>query len=435
MDRRTVGVACLLVSLVACGFDTSGLRPPRGPDAGGDLVLTEAGADLLDGPRAERPPDGLPPGEARVDLSGDLKADLPKPSCTGNPSLCVGQTPICDGVCRGCRDHSECTPGGLCRADGSCPAASQISFVDDSCTSTRDGTKGHPYCKINDAVGKAPPYILVRAGTYSEDTILNTSKEVYAEPGAVLKPSACDKLVFDGKITALLAGFEIQGAVLYKAGARATLLQNRIGPSPCIGVSTDNPGNEVILDRNLIFDHAKGGVRLDGKYTVRNNIIIRNGKVDRDWGGIKIVATDPSSLFINNTVASNFSKGSNKEEAGGVRCEAKAAKATFVNTILWGNTFNNTGALLTDRQYGPGCLALYSLEQLKPDATPASGSKNVAGDPLFSGTGPVTDAPYYRLTSGSPAKDKGTGAAAPSIDYDGEPRDSAPDIGADEIFP
>ena len=428
--REIAGVAGLVLLLVtACRFDTSGLQPRR-PDAGGDLSLDLVLEGPPDAPRAERgdallPPDGVGPREAATDLP---RADLPI-TCVSNPTLCKGQTPVCDGNCRACAAHSEC-PAGLCRADGSCPAASEISFVDVGCGSNQDGTSKKPFCTIAAAVGESPPYVLVRAGTY-KDTTIDTSKEIYGEPGAILKPTACDKLVIDGKITVMLSGFEIQGNVIVKGGAKGTLLRNQIGPSTCIGVNAT--GAEVKLDRNLIFAHLGGGVLLDGKYRVQNNIIVKNGKSDLTWGAVKIAATDPTSLFINNTVASNIAKGSNDKEAGGVRCEAGASTAVFVNTIFWGNTFNSNAKAADDRQYGPGCAAQYSLEELKSGATAAS--TNISAPPQLAETGADTAAPYYRLKNSSPARDKGTKTGAPAVDYDGEPRDASPDIGADEIFP
>ncbi len=420
-----VGLWALLLS--ACTFDTSGLRPRA--DRGDASAQPEASADLRDGPVAwpdGRFPDLVPSG----DTPGDRpRPDLPPPPCLGTPSLCQGKTPICDGVCRGCRAHSEC-PAGLCRSDGSCPAASEISFVDDDCGSSQDGSSKSPYCKIGDAVGKTPPYILVRAGTYGDLTV-NANKEIYGEAGAIIDPSACDKIVLDGKFEVLLAGFKLKGNVLFKGGVRGTLLRNEIGPSECVGVN--GVDGEVRLERNLVFGHTAGGVFLDGKYRVVNNIIVKNGKGELTWGAVKIVANDPSSLFINNTVANNEAKGSNAKEAGGVRCEAGAATATFVNTIFWGNTFSDTGDPTKDRQYGPGCTASFSLEQLKSGATP--GSNNLSLHPLWLATGLDTSAYYYRLQAGSPAKNKGTAANAPAVDYDGEPRDAIPDIGADELFP
>lgn len=424
---RCGSLAGIGLAFAACTFDTTGLQPRPGDGAPAD-VAAETGGDGA--PRAERR-DGAPsPDGAREAATDQHRADLPPP-CAANPSLCQGQTPICDVFCRACAAHSEC-PAGLCRADGSCPAAAEISVVDDSCGSVQEGTSANPYCKINDAVGKPPPYILVRAGTYSGDTIVNTSKEVYAEPGAVLAPSACDKVVLDGKITALLSGFAITGNVAVKGSAKGTLLRNEIGPSACTGVNGAGAG-ELVLERNLIVGHSGGGVLLDGSYRVRNNLIVKNGSAALTWGGVKIAATTKTSLFVNNTLVGNLSKGGNDKEAGGVRCEAAAATATFVNTIFWGNTFNTTAAKNGDRQYGPVCQASFSLEELKAGATPAA--TNLSQDPQLATTGLDTAAPYYRLQGGSPARDKGTPTDAPPVDYDGEPRDAKPDIGADEIFP
>jgi hypothetical protein len=336
---------------------------------------------------------------------------------------CSGQKPVCDnGACRACLTHTECA-NELCALDGSCPATKTISYVDDNCGSTRDGSKANPFCEVDDAVSETPHYILVRKGTYGPATI-DASREVHGEPGAVIRSSSCPALTIDG-VTASVAGLTIEGGVSIEGGASATLVANTIGPSTaCVGVTTSGGGN-VILKRNFINQNTPGGVSLlDVSYTVQNNIIAQNGNKTPTWGGV-ILKPKATSTFNNNTVVDNVSKIGEKD-VGGVRCEGAA---TLVNNIFWGNTSNATKNPVNARQYGVGCTATYSLEQLPPGATPTA--TNITGDPKFAtGSGAA-----YHITAGSSAKDKAIKGAAPKVDYDNEQRDSNPDIGADELIP
>ena len=405
----------------ACRFDPSGL--PAVVDAATDLPAVDGpvddDADLTDtGP------------------APDLTVDAPIPPDTTKPcpTTCQGQTPICEptsGTCRACASPAEC-PAGLCAADGSCPDASLIAHVDGSMcpTSQKTGTAAEPYCSIDEAVGQGKLYILVKQGTYAKDLILdNVTHEIYGEPGTVIQPSACDKLEIKGGSSVLLQGFSIAGNVLVSAGT-ATLAQNVIGPSSCVGVTSTAT---VTLRRNLVFQHTGGGMVLGGTYHVENNFIVQNGTTAINFGGVKL-ATATGEL-INNTVVDNTCQTKGPAEAGGVRCEVKPT--TLVNNIFWGNTFNKTASALDDRQYRTDrCVSEYAFEELKPGAS-STGTGNIsAATPGFAGATPSTSAADYHLLSSSAARDSGTSGGAPVEDYDGDPRsDGQIDIGADEWSP
>lgn len=388
-----------------------------------------------DGPRPEGPPDSQAP-----DLTFDTV-----PQC--NPA-CVpsSATPICEaGTCRGCQTHGECqgiSTGELCAADGSCPVESSIAYVDKSAAcSASGGTKGTPYCSIKEALVTSKKYVLVRPGSYTDDlTFDKVTRELYGEPGAIVDLVACEKLLVKTTSNVRLQGFQIKTAasdpskalILLSETAKLTVAQSQIGPSGCIGIKSA-AGNTVTLQRSLVVKNLGGGLQLLGTYAVENNIIVQNSSTAVNYGGAKLdPASIATSVFINNTVADNACKGSNDSEACGVRCEL--AGTELVNNIFWGNTFNATGSVKTDRQYSTKCTADYSFEELDPSATPTN-NNITASSSGFVGPTPATTAAPYHITSGSAARDKGAPTGAPSVDYDGQPRDQNPDIGADELVP
>jgi hypothetical protein len=423
-------VVTLLVACWSWSFPDELLNPDGGVDSGADL-----GVDAShDGPAKDIDASkDLPPPDGRDGPSPDIG----KP-CTP-PCDKTGTLPVCDeGVCRGCRKQSECFPaisdGELCAADGSCPAAKDIYYVSDKCGGTTDGSKTNPFCKIADAVGQGRTYVLVRAGTYTDDLSIDKSIEVYGEPGAKLKMADCTKLVLKGAATKItLSGFEIAGTVNLSETVEATLLGNTLGPSFCVGVKSTKD-TKVTLERNLIRGNTDGGLDLDGTIKVVNNIIVKNGTAGTTaFGGAKLKPETAPCEFFNNTIYGNQSKATKVNEVGGVRCETVGIKV--INNIFWSNTYNGATTKTDARQYDPNCEPTYNLEQLDASATPAP--TNITDtDPGLTKTGKDDEAGYYRITATSPAVDKGDTKKSPTYDYDLELRsDGKPDIGADEYLP
>jgi hypothetical protein len=253
--------------------------------------------------------------------------------------------------------------------------------------------------------------------------IKSVTKQIYGEPGTVIQPNGCGQLDIKSQATVLLSGFVIQGNVkLENDGTTATLIGNTIGPSApndCIGVDKGWGQPAVILRRNLIWMHTKGGVYVDGPFTIENNFIVQNGSSDASFGGVRLKGT---GTFVNNTVADNTVKGGNEQEAA-IRCDDQLEIA---NTVIWGNTTIEGVA----GQLDPDCTPVYCDVQ-GLIGTPANG--NISADPQLKG-GAGSGADPWHLKATSPCDGKADPAKAPQVDYDGEARSStAPDIGADEI--
>ncbi len=385
-----------------------------------------------------------PPGDLgpSIDMISTGDRDLPMVNDEGGAgTVCDGETPIVEGdSCRACQNHEECeSGGGLCLVDGSCPVEDEITYVDEqNCNDgVKDGSPSEPYCTINDAVaGSSNKYILVRQGVYDQ-TVIGRDLEIYGEdydPGGVdmaqllSSNDDCKALVIKGGATVHISGFKIGndstlktgGVLIENDGTKATLEHNIIGPSQCIGVE-GKKDTTIELERNLIHENTLGGIRLVDveSYTVMNNFILNNGTLTTSLGGAHLKAVNIPALFINNTVTGNKAMKGRDGGPSGIKCEG--ISTSVLNSIVWDNTTDDDADPLKDQH--KSCMLNFC------NARDAVGLGNMSMDPLF-----VSDDDYH-LKSGSPLRDKGLQMPdTPTIDFDGDPRDSQPDIGADEIL-
>jgi hypothetical protein len=304
-----------------------------------------------------------------------------------------------------------------------------------SCGSSRKkGTRTDPFCDLNTAqLDTTNKLILAAAGDYPP-TRVDRSHDVYGAAGAVIGESApgiCDALRITGGagVVVRVSGFTIKGGVTVGGSATdARLTRDVVGPSKCVGVKS-TMSNRVTIERSLVRENSEGGILLQdvSAYQVVNAFVVGNGTAGgagTSFGGALLKpngATGPF-LFVNNTVADNFSKGSTRDEAGGVRCDASA---TITNSILW----QNTPAKSPGGQTSPAC----GLSHSDVDAAAAPpGAGNLNQPPQFLGS--TLDIPErYHLGQSSPCINKGTKTNGPAVDYDGDPRVGDPDIGADEV--
>lgn len=407
--RSAAGLALVVLLAAGCwnwSFPTDLLADGPGPDSPVADLRVDGGQDFA------------------LDLEPDLIPDQAPPEC---PPCTNPATPICDkGKCRPCDSDGECL-NGFCNATGECPAASDIAHVNSSSRSCPgNGDKATPFCAFVDGADSGKAHVLVEPGNYDGDVTLDAPQEIHGKPGAILKVSACDKLLIE-KAKVTLVGFTIEGSIKIVSGT-GVLLRDRIGPSACIGVEATG---ELTLERSFIFGHDLGGVHVKDKYSLVNNIIAQNGTPGGpQFGAIKLEVAPSGSRLMYNTIAFNQSKGGAKE--GAIRCEAAAAGSMCVNCLFWGNTPNDQGYPM-----GPNCNPLFSIEDYKsPASAPSHTSNFTVTDPKFVSLTPGTDPADYHIQPTSPARDKGNPLATglPADDYDGDPRsDGQPDIGADEI--
>jgi len=245
-----------------------------------------------------------------------------------------------------------------------------------------------------------------------------------------------------------LSGFTIQGGDSYSGGgvwirngASPTIRDNRIWHNSAHGgggMFIQGRGQPLIVN-NAIEDNTSsvdgggvyitGGARpsLDRNTIARNfanrdgggvfawdqggafltNNVIHNNRATH-WGDGLYMVNDAGLTVINNTIADNDGHGIYRVDG---------PMPTVVNNILWGNGDDlvNVQSRYCDVEDGDG------------------GEGNISSDPLF--VNALGD--DYRLQSGSPANNAGTGAGAPRWDKDGTPRPKGDgvDMGAYEFGP
>jgi len=156
-----------------------------------------------------------------------------------------------------------------------------------------------------------------------------------------------------------------------------------------------------------------------------NNIIYNNrgpGLVVADWGHPSSTHPIRDIFFVNNTLYGNGASW-----GGGLLIENPEAE----NVVVRNNIFCRNGPpqILVNR---PALSATIS-HNLFDGSEGIRGENWIEGDPQFVDA----ESGNFHLRPGSPAVDAGSPDAAPSQDYEGEPRPcgSGYDIGADEYCP
>jgi hypothetical protein len=266
--------------------------------------------------------------------------------CTTS-ATCPAGKPVCgsDDSCRLCANDDECATG-ICLANGSCAAASDVVFVDNhgqttaaACKAldggTPDGSRAAPFCGIQDGIDAGKLYVRVAGHALaSYDAISVTTNKTVIVVGpltgdrAIIFSSSTSnnnvKLqVASGNASLTLIRMQVGDPVLTStqdnllcngtvSGTVAlTLLSSAIYKSGMHGVNVVNC--TVTLDADRIAFNGGGGVLVSqtSKYSLTNNFIYRNS------GGTAVVLDQASSgLFQFNTVANN-SKASG---FGGIDC-------------------------------------------------------------------------------------------------------------------
>jgi parallel beta-helix repeat protein len=213
------------------------------------------------------------------------------------------------------------------------------------------------------------------------------------------------------------AGVWLFAGTTASSGPTATLRKN-IMRSNGIGVLIDQAQNAQ-LDGNLVEDNALGLFVFGATPALlTNNIVVRSTDTTAGDG---IAAGDSSTAtLVNNTVYQNQHNGISF---------SGTATISVINSIISGNRSGDLQGL----HVGNVQFSLIG------DGTFALSNHNISGDPMF--VNPAAD--DFDLSSGSPALDAGSNAAAnlPFLDYNGQlrvasassmPGDGTVDMGAAE---
>jgi hypothetical protein len=167
-------------------------------------------------------------------------------------------------------------------------------------------------------------------------------------------------------------------------------------------------GSMVSISSSVIGGNTGAyALMIAGTYTIKNNIISGNGNPSATTAGVLL--TSATGTFEFNTVADNATMGADL----GISCAVVGVKIS--NSILTGN------AIL-------GCDVTYSLAD-----TAITGTGNEVGVPMFIKLVDPLDPTFYRIMSGSDARDSADPDAREMADIDSQLRsDSRNDMGADE---
>jgi hypothetical protein len=362
---------------------------------------------------------------------------------------CGATAPVCDqGTCRGCQAHGECA-SGVCGDDGTCVAESSISYVETTGSSTSDCTRASPCSTITRAVSLARPYVLIGAGTYTTAAAIALSGQLHligSSPMPVVTRSTAGPIITlsSGQVT--LENLQVSGAttngtlvgegIACSASGGAPKLDllrvvvrdnafNGLHTTSCLVCVSDrvftmngrgqdgSAGMKIengtgTIDRCVISLNNTGMDLDSGLYQVTNSFIYRNDGTASSFG-INLYSTEPGNRVEFNTLIDN---GLSAVVGNGFNCNLQGVTGSFQNNIIARNRIQTGGTGCTY----PGSIIVdadvTALKFKSPDAAPYD----------------------YHITSGSSAIDAATQSTV-DHDFDGDPRTSPRDVGADEFVP
>ena len=408
------------------------------------------------------------PSQAGDDLCLDADSSFPFCNAEAGCVACVDSAQctdlaasICDPVafeCVGCQTDEECDSGVCERSTGVCVAETDILYVDANALSDSGGcgtsalkckTIGAALAKISQTRNS----ILIAAGTYAEQlAFTGTVVELISHGGTTINPnlSGAGQEVLDLSVNAnvSLRGVDIAPATSID-GTNAILCVNSelrlenlevrnakkfgVNSSSCdvviVGVTiTDNTkpgagsglgilGGSLNLTRSIIADNQNGGITIrQADYSVTNTLILNNGALDGDTGGVLVEDTaGRTERFEFNTVFGSEVR-STSGRASGLHCPNSGLQAS--NNIIVEGAGAGTGVVVDT-----SCAHTFSLlEEV------VTGAGNLVGDPRF------VNELGFELQPTSPCIDKADPAATLDVDFGGEsrPQGARRDIGADE---
>ena len=215
-----------------------------------------------------------------------------------------------------------------------------------------------------------------------------------------------------------------RGGGLYLWSSDAMLSGNTI-----ISNTTDYSGgglflqfsDNATLSGNAVISNTAqvgGGLYLWGSDATLTNNVVADNQTTSSGGALYIRGSSPH--LVHTTIARN----SGSSGVCVISRSGDYGTVALTNTILVSDsigidvTAGNTATLESTLWYG-------NVTDWVGAGTIVTGTHNYWGDPLF-------DADGYHLMEGSEAIDKGMYAGV-DTDIDGDPRDSTPDLGADEL--
>jgi hypothetical protein len=386
--------------------------------------------------------DAAPDIDAAKVCTMDSDCGAPTPACdtVANPHACVpcllegkqdihcaATAPVCAAqTCRACAADAECS-SGVCRADGTCEAATDVIYV--STAGTGAACTAAVPCNLAMAqtqIGTPRRIVHLAPGVYAYTTPMTLSFDTRVSivgRGAEIDRQAAgigpvitigsngivviEFLKITGGDGAIGDGINASGGTVTVTGATVTTNQ---------GAGINASGGTVTVTGATVTANNGGG--LDIKTSVVklvNNFIIRNGNTSTtSVGGIGLTSVTGQVEF--NTIADNDASVAG---VGGVSCSGLVVG--IANSIITNNRQNGSSA---------GATAQVSVCTVSTSAVLASSATI-----LFKN---ATVVPFnYHLNSGSAAIDAATTTSNVTTDIDGDlrPTGAGKDQGADEFKP
>jgi parallel beta-helix repeat protein len=250
-----------------------------------------------------------------------------------------------------------------------------------------DGTKQHPFSKIQDAIDKAKNHstIQVDSGTYSEGISINKSLLLQAESGVIVDAAGLDNgITVEGQEArgSVVEGFTVNNAgihaiwihdssnVLVKGNIVTENGRNKVEGKP---LTLEGTSNTIVID-NEVFNNFGGGVSVlddesqpaDHNQVINNNIhdntqggcgvvvssnhpgqgvahnIVDDNIVKNGVAGIVVAANPPGTTATDNIVSKNNVSGN---LLPGIIVHSNAPDQTVINTKIIGNTLSGNGII------------------------------------------------------------------------------------------
>ena len=380
--------------------------------------------------------------------------------CVGclDPAHCGGETPVCDPdahQCRGCAAHAECLSQLCDLATGVCLPPERAIYVAPNGTDGGGcGTQDAPCKSFGIATAKltAPRNKLrLLPGVYNQILTLPAGGPwIVIGEGATLDGGALPE------DTEWLAGAEsnrdvtLDGITIRNAphsaircnGSKLTLLRATIRDNRDFGINAfacelrvsrtlfsfntnfaiqayateqSNPtDSKVYIDRTRFDGNQGGGIAYAGLVDARNNVFVRTG-VEYN-SAFRGAVSLPGTVIAFNTFVSNVAGFVSIVECGG-------------EGVVSSNVFHLNRTQFSESQQLVTTCKTVAGNYADKDLPPSTERPNVKGDmPGFVSVA----ADDFHLEATSPLLDRGDPALAPTVDFDGKPRGSAPDIGAFE---
>jgi hypothetical protein len=349
------------------------------------------------------------------------------------------------------------------------PMASAVAkdlYVSTTGSDSNPGTQTAPVKSIAraDALASAGTVIHVAAGTYRvsapalDNAGIKTSKSGTATArikfvsdvkwGAKIIVSGTG-ITWDSRGSYVdIDGFDISGSGrhgILAAGANLTMTNNFIHDLTISGgcngsggaaIDTYGPVGGVVIDRNVVRNIGASMIgkcnTVQGIYIANANNVVTNNLVSGvAMAGIQQWHGATASTIVNNTVF--HSKDGILLGQGDAGTTTGSANNYVANNVVYDNTtygIVELGKMAGNNRYVNNLVAKSGTAM----RVAGSVSGTISSDPLFvayqaNGTG------NYRLSSSSPAIDRGTSTSAPRVDLMlvARPRGAAVDIGAFEF--